>query len=102
MLSEEREINLVALLFWPAIFLSLGWNFMEYGFFSGEGLVWGWIICGVVFVLMGGLPVYLVRRKLSGSELLGVVKDNSRSLWPQLLGVAAGIPLGILFFRAVS
>lgn len=45
----------LTLLSWSALFLSLGWNFWEYGL--SEGPVWGWIICGVVFVLMGGLPL---------------------------------------------
>ena len=92
----------MALFFWPAIFLSLGWNFCEYGFFASEGLVWGWIICGVVFMLMGGLPLYLVARKTTWSELLEATKKNAGSLWPQVLGIAVGIPLGILFFGAVS
>ncbi len=96
------RVSLVALFFWPAIFLSLGWNFCEYGFFAGEGLVWGWIICGVVFILMGGLPLYLVMKKLSWHGFLTAIKANRSTLWPQLLGIAAGIPLGILFFRAVS
>jgi hypothetical protein len=50
------------LLGWPALFLSLGWNFLEYGFTAGgeEGLVWGWIIPGVIFVLMGGIPLWIV------------------------------------------
>jgi hypothetical protein len=49
------------LLGWPALFLSLGWNFLEYGFTAGgdEGWVWGWIIPGVLFVLMGGIPLWL-------------------------------------------
>lgn len=46
---------------WPALFLSLGWNFLEFGIWPPGGndgkLVWSWIICGVVFVLMGGLPL---------------------------------------------
>jgi hypothetical protein len=101
--SQGRgKASLVALFFWPAIFLSLGWNFCEYGFFNPEGLVWGWIVCGVVFVIMGGLPLYLAARKTSWSGLLAATKRNAGSLWPQLMGVAAGIPLGILFFRAVS
>jgi hypothetical protein len=61
-------ISLVALFFWPAIFLSLGWNFCEYGFFKTGGLAWGWIICGVVFVAMGGLPLYLVARKVKAKD----------------------------------
>ena len=44
---------------WSALFLALGWNFLEYGFDppDGSGSAWGWIVCGVVFVLMGGVPL---------------------------------------------
>lgn len=100
--TGHGKASLVALFFWPAIFLSLGWNFCEYGFFKSEGLAWGWIVCGVVFVLMGGLPLYLVMKKISGRELLETIKSNSKTLWPQLLGIAVGIPLGILFFNVIS
>jgi hypothetical protein len=50
------------LLAWPALFLSLGWNFLEFGLTAGaeDGLVWGWIIPGVLFVLMGGVPLWVV------------------------------------------
>jgi len=54
--------KLVALA-WPALFLALGWNFLEYAFDPpppDTGLVWGWLICGVVFVVMGGLPLLFV------------------------------------------
>jgi hypothetical protein len=50
---------------WPALFISLGWNFLEYGLVSpprGEGIVWGWLIPGILFVLMGGVPLLLVLR----------------------------------------
>jgi hypothetical protein len=59
--------NVVALL-WPALFLSLGWNFLEFGLDPpGGGLAWGWLVCAVVFGLMGGLPLvfagpWVVRR----------------------------------------
>jgi hypothetical protein len=43
---------------WPALFLSLGWNFLEYGFSPpGGGWVWSWLFCGVLFVLMGAVPL---------------------------------------------
>jgi hypothetical protein len=46
----------LAALAWPALFLSLGWNFLEYGIAppGSGGIVWGWLIPGVVFVVMGG------------------------------------------------
>ena len=50
----------LTLLTWSALFLSLGWNFWEYGLNPPDGsdeLVWGWIICGIVFVIMGGFPL---------------------------------------------
>jgi hypothetical protein len=47
---------------WPALFLSLGWNFFEYGFTppGGHGPAWGWLVCGVLFALMGGVPLYVI------------------------------------------
>ena len=55
--------GLVALA-WPVLFLSLGWNFLEYAFNPpgppGQGIVWGWLIPGVLFILMGGLPLLAV------------------------------------------
>jgi Short C-terminal domain len=55
---KRRLPNVLGLL-WPALFLSLGWNFLEYGLDPpGEsGLAWGWLVCAIVFGLMGGLPL---------------------------------------------
>ncbi|MGY1603957.1 SHOCT domain-containing protein [Geodermatophilus sp. SYSU D00815] len=49
------------LLAWPALFLTLGWNFLEDGFDPpmGEELALGYVLCGVVFVLMGTGPLLL-------------------------------------------
>lgn len=46
---------------WPALFLSLGWNFLEYGVRppDGGGPAWAWLLSGAVFVLMGGIPLAL-------------------------------------------
>jgi hypothetical protein len=45
---------------WPALFISLGWNFLQYGFFPpGDGWVWSWIICGVLFVAIGAVPLWV-------------------------------------------
>ncbi|HUR17273.1 MAG TPA: hypothetical protein VMZ33_08300 [Candidatus Limnocylindrales bacterium] len=57
-----RYAGLVALA-WPALFISLGWNFLEYAFNPpgppGQGIVWGWLIPGVVFIVMGAGPLLL-------------------------------------------
>jgi hypothetical protein len=49
---------------WSALFLALGWNFLEYGFDPpGGGTSASWLVCGVVFVIMGGVPLALLARK---------------------------------------
>lgn len=59
--SKHKVPTLVAFA-WPALFLSLGWNFLDYGIDPpvGEGLVWGWLICAVLFAAMGGLPLVVM------------------------------------------
>ncbi|MGY1620218.1 SHOCT domain-containing protein [Geodermatophilus sp. SYSU D00691] len=49
------------LLAWPALFLTLGWNFLEDGFDPpmGEDIAVGYVVCGVLFVLMGAGPLLL-------------------------------------------
>ena len=45
---------------WPALFISLGWNFLEFAFFPPEGMdgiQLGWLIPGVLFVIMGAAPL---------------------------------------------
>jgi hypothetical protein len=52
----------VVALGWPALFLSLGWNFIAYGFHppDGEpGVVWGWLIPGILFWIMGAAPLVI-------------------------------------------
>lgn len=76
-----------ALLLWPALFISLGWNFLEYAFGSpvaGGGVVWGWLVCGVVFMLMGGLPLLAV---LPATVRVFTREQERPRGWP------AGIPL---------
>lgn len=43
---------------WSALFLALGWNFLDDGFDApGGGTSAGWLVCGFVFVAMGGAPL---------------------------------------------
>ncbi|MET8160989.1 hypothetical protein ABZT47_31920 [Sphaerisporangium sp. NPDC005289] len=46
----------LTMLAWPALFLSLGYAFLESAF-SGSSVDGGFVVCGVVFVLMGGVPL---------------------------------------------
>lgn len=52
----------IAWLAWPALFLSLGWNFWQFGLdpVGTDGPVWGWLVCAVLFTIMGGGPLLLV------------------------------------------
>jgi hypothetical protein len=49
----------ITILAWSALFLSLGWNFLDYGLDapSGSGNKVGWLVCAAVFALLGGGPV---------------------------------------------
>jgi hypothetical protein len=49
-------------LFWPALFMSLGWNFLQYAFDPpfGDGPVWGWLVPGILFELMGAVPLWIM------------------------------------------
>lgn len=47
------------LLAWPALFLSLGWNFLEFGLDppGDQNLEWSWLFCAALFFVMGGAPL---------------------------------------------
>lgn len=49
-------------LLWPALFLSLGWNFLEFGLNPpvGDGVAWGWLICAITFFVMGAAPLAFI------------------------------------------
>ncbi len=89
---------------WPALFLSLGWNFLEFTFSPpGGGVAWGWLVCGVIFVLMGGVPLLLfakVRRARAREQ-----REEGKGFRPyalQWLWIGAGVVAAIYVFRAVA
>ncbi len=90
---------------WPALFLSLGWNFLEFGLRPPGGepgqVIWSWLFCAVVFFLMGGLPlagvIWGVReagggRAYAGGRVVVQRKPNTLSTRsePDLFGSAFG------------
>lgn len=84
----------LTLLTWSALFLSLGWNFWEYGLNppdGSEGLVWGWIICGVVFVIMGAFPLLGLFNRDIAKGLLWADAPSGQPVDPRPIP-AAGIP----------
>ncbi len=71
----------------PALFLSLGWNFFEYAFDPTppmHGLIWSWLLCGVIFVLMGGIPLF--------ATLPAIIREFQRGE-PQQHDFPAGVPV---------
>jgi hypothetical protein len=47
--------------FWTALFVSLGWNFLDFAVHPVEssGLDYSLLFCGVMFVLMGLIPLFI-------------------------------------------
>ena len=49
---------------WSALFLALGWNFLDYGINPpGGGTSASWLVCGVIFFVMGGVPLVFLLSK---------------------------------------
>ena len=95
----------LALLAWPALFLSLGLNFWEYGLDSGtesaSATAVGWIVCGVVFVLMGGLPLVWLLASPTGRRNLLWADGTSTPDRPTVRGAAVSVsPLAARQFRS--
>lgn len=93
------------LLSWSALFISLGWNFLELAIYPpiGEELVIGWLICGILFVIMGGGPILLVNKDKALEILFGYKKSdssfNAGLLLMNAVAVAGGIYLGLEVYR---
>jgi hypothetical protein len=99
----EDGINLMPLA-WPGLFLSLGWNFLEFTFNPpGGGLAWGWLICGVLFILMGGFPLLLIFKAAREKFRSRLAADaGTKPYAGQWLLIAGGIISGIVFFKKVT
>jgi hypothetical protein len=90
---------------WGFLFGSLGWNFLEYGVWSG-GIVWGWLICGVMFWAMALPAVYGILLALAAAVIPSRKKGaaaGSRWWVPaySLLG-ATGFLVGAWSYHAIS
>ena len=86
--SLRYKVPNLAVLLWPALFLSLGWNFFEYAFDPpGEtsGVIAGWLVCGIIFVVMGGLPLVVMLPSLWREFTRG---PQDRPGWPGGVPVA--------------
>lgn len=69
--------------FWTALFVALGWNFLDFAMHPGAGDdVVGWWICGVLFMIMGFAPLLIIQKDEWPKFLFG---GNQVSLVPRLL-----------------
>jgi hypothetical protein len=67
---------------WPALFMSLGWNFIEYGIWPpppATGIEWGWLIPGVLFEIMGAFPLLSVLPLAGATGVAGSRFSPARS-----------------------
>jgi len=89
-----------AILFWAAIFGSLGWNFIEKGLLvpraAGEGTIWGWMVPGATFWLMAAVPLlFLVPGRINAyrqyrqADREARAQARSRFLWSSVVHLAA-------------
>jgi hypothetical protein len=69
-LGAKHNLRNLAVFAWPALFLSLGYNFLDFGLNPprDESAVWGWLVCAAVFALMGGLPLIVIFRSIIKNE----------------------------------
>lgn len=96
---------------WWLLFGALGWNFIDYGVVQGDpgdgSVVWGWLICGVMFWLMAapalaiqiaallGVPGRVAVRLAGRSSRLAALNEHSGAWWLcYLLLAVVGVGLG--------
>lgn len=87
-IAARWNVPSLLILAWSALFLSLGWNFFDYAFNPPgptHGVVWGWLLCGVVFALMGGLPLFVTVPAIVSQFVRGEERPHS---------FPGGVPVG--------
>ena len=104
---------------WSVVFLSLGWNFLEFGFqppVGQQGAI-AWIICGVTFMIMGGAGVLMMFnvglrnpaawRRPADADLSQYARDTAAYSRRLYIGLnvavfAAAVALGAAAFAQVA
>ncbi|MDO8847355.1 MAG: hypothetical protein Q7W51_03065 [Coriobacteriia bacterium] len=99
---------------WMGLFIPLGWNFLRLGLNPPEFMAstWGWIVSGIVFWIMGLVPVgFVVSRAIdafkdarAGNPQSTISGRPTRGIYLalQVVGVAVGIIAGNALFTAVT
>jgi hypothetical protein len=86
---------------WTALFLSLGWNFLEFGLDppGAEGTAPGWLVCAALFALMGGVPLLGLLRHAPRATFWGTptAGREQRLLRATVVSsLAAAVALGVV------
>lgn len=91
--KSGRGAAALLLLGWPALFVSLGWNFVEYAIDPPPdmGSTVGWWVCGILFGLMGLPALLVVPMLVKGIE----PERRGQILAVFLAAAAAGVAIGI-------
>jgi hypothetical protein len=98
---------------WAALFIALGWNFLEFGVHPPGDVqdTWVWIACGVLFWAMGLPAAVAIIAGWSPSQLPGGAQAGA---WAQpvrarasyvvlnLVSIAVGIVAGVTLFGALA
>lgn len=101
----------MALLAWPALFLSLGYNFLDFGLNppgKGAGVAWAWLVCAIMFFGLALGPVVMAIFKALPALRAGSAKPVAPSgkgafliLW-NVAAAALGVWGGVFLFRVMS
>lgn len=86
---------------WGVLFGSLGWNFLEFAF-KGPDIVWGWLVCGVMFWAMA-IPAF-VFMAVQLRPLVAKASSSKVWLWTPAYGFlgAAGLAFGWWSYVAIA
>lgn len=105
---------------WMALFISLGWNFLRLGFNPPKGLqgAWAWILCGVIFWIMGFWPLLLLLAPGRSwfEALVSRQSGDARKAWrvpkrsdttgaylaAQVVGAVAGVVGAVVLFGFIT
>lgn len=110
-LNSSFETPSLMLVAWSMLFLSLGWNFLEFGLHppGGGGLSVGWLVSAAAFFATGGGGLYALSQAVqvnrefdrNKEERTGVPSRPGFAVYlgATVLAIAAGILLGVLVFN---
>ncbi len=105
---------------WSGLFIALGWNFLRLGFNPPPDLqgAWAWIMCGIVFWIMGFAPLLLFISAFGHAWAGVLARQNSdtRRVWTtpsrrdttgtylvlQFVGALLGVWAGVALFGVIA